>query len=296
MPTASTSTVTISVAPPGRRAAVVRLLMPADTTSGNTASTDLTWAGLFEARRGDATVGAVWGRIRPGRTAEVIPPQLVDDENNATADGLLTRLDQLFRAERVRVAYAYLAAHDQQTPQWLIRHGYRYVTEVLLLARPLDHFPSPAAQVVLTYAPCRPSEHSRWCELLAATEEDSLDFPTLNRVLASEDLVAGYEATGDCGSRLWRIARHQQRDVGCLLLADHAQRRQVELLYLGLLPSARGRGWGRELVRVALQLAQELRREQVVLAVDANNDPAIATYSAESFVVCDRKRVWLRTF
>ena len=84
--------------------------------------------------------------------------------------------------------------------------------------------------------------------------------------------------------------------MGCWLLADHAQRRQVELLYLGLVPSARGRGWGRELVRTALQLAHDLRREQVVLAVDANNDPAIATYSAESFLVCDRKRIWLRTF
>ena len=39
----------------------------------------------------------------------------------------------------------------------------------------------------------------------------------------------------------------------------------------GLIPAARGRGWGRELLRAALQLAQELSREQMVLAVDANN-------------------------
>ena len=306
MACAADSTVTISVPPADRQAAVLRFLsgdgghgegdLPRGSGLAGGASERLPGPGLWEARRGAATVGAAWGRIRPGHTAEVFPPRLAVGEEEATADALLTHLHGLFRAERVRVAYAYLSPLLEAQGRWLGRQGYRHVTDVLLLARPLADVPTTLDSGELAYSPCLSSDLPRLADLLAATQDDTRDFPILNGVLTASDLVTGFAAAGESGMRWWRLVRYQQRDIGCVLLADHPGRQQGELVYLGLVPSVRGRGWGRRLLRSALQLARELGREQMVLAVDAGNDPAIATYAAEAFVVHDQKHVWLQVF
>jgi ribosomal protein S18 acetylase RimI-like enzyme len=63
---------------------------------------------------------------------------------------------------------------------------------------------------------------------------------------------------------------------------------------MGLTPAARGRGWGHELTRHAFSLAQAAGRRQLVLAVDANNAPALKTYAAAGFAAWDRRSVFLR--
>ena len=85
----------------------------------------------------------------------------------------------------------------------------------------------------------------------------------------------------------------QQRDVGCLLLADHPRHNSMELLYLGLIPAARGRGWGKHLVRRAQGLTRLAGRSRLVLAVDAANAPAVQTYTATGFQAWQRRRLYV---
>jgi ribosomal protein S18 acetylase RimI-like enzyme len=77
-------------------------------------------------------------------------------------------------------------------------------------------------------------------------------------------------------------------------LADHPAARHVELVYMGLIPPARGRGWGRQIVLQAQQMANRLDRDRIVLAVDAANEPARAIYSAAGFKAWDQRSVFLR--
>ena len=44
-----------------------------------------------------------------------------------------------------------------------------------------------------------------------------------------------------------------------LLLADHPKARHWELMYMGLVPEVRGRGWGRQIARYAQWLAAARR-------------------------------------
>jgi ribosomal protein S18 acetylase RimI-like enzyme len=182
--------------------------------------------------------------------------------------------------------------------------GYSRAAEVLVLAR--DGMATAGATLAglgeprLHFVACPPSDGQRLYQVLRATQLESRDLPEFHGVLAVEDLVAGYAETGHSGWAHWRIACHAQdaatTDVGCLLLADHPDSSRCELLYLGLIPAARGRGWGRALVDHAIRLASELGRTQIIAAVDAANDPAIAVYAAAGFIEQDRKSVWLKMF
>jgi RimJ/RimL family protein N-acetyltransferase len=86
--------------------------------------------------------------------------------------------------------------------------------------------------------------------------------------------------------------RHNDQAVGCLLLTDHPEYGNVELVYMGLTPSARGRGWGMDIARFAQWQTRQLGRARLVVAVDAANKPAIKMYSAVGFQAWDRRRVY----
>ena len=75
------------------------------------------------------------------------------------------------------------------------------------------------------------------------------------------------------------------QDVGCVLLADHPEHDQAELMYLGIVPEMRGRGWGRQITRYAQWLIGQVPRERMVLAVDDNNWPAQSVYSPPALII-----------
>jgi ribosomal protein S18 acetylase RimI-like enzyme len=116
----------------------------------------------------------------------------------------------------------------------------------------------------------------------------------LNGVRSIADVLDGYRAYGVFNPKLWLIARHADSDVGCLILADHPRHGNLELVYMGVVPECRGRGWGGTLARQAQWMARTLGRPRLVLAVDAANQPAIAAYVAAGFQAWDRRRAMVR--
>ena len=74
----------------------------------------------------------------------------------------------------------------------------------------------------------------------------------------------------------------------------HPDVRHAEIVYVALIPEVRGRRWGLELIKLALELARRASAERVVLAVDAANQPAIRLYNELGFFEFDRRAVWVR--
>jgi ribosomal protein S18 acetylase RimI-like enzyme len=109
------------------------------------------------------------------------------------------------------------------------------------------------------------------------------------------ETLEGYAASGNSGRHLWSILQAEGDDVGCLLLADYPQFKQWELVYIGVVPEARGNGWGKAAVQEALWRAKEAGRERLVLAVDEANRPALAMYARAGFEAWNRRAVFLRT-
>jgi ribosomal protein S18 acetylase RimI-like enzyme len=124
---------------------------------------------------------------------------------------------------------------------------------------------------------------SRFIKLLEATFRETLDCPELNAIRTNEQVVDSFlmnRSVRLCPN--WYALCHQQQLAGCLLLQQH-NRELVELVYMGLIPEARKRGLGKQILAIAKSLAFEMGAAMLVLAVDVRNTPAIRTYTKNGF-------------
>jgi mycothiol synthase len=252
--------------------------------------------GLLEARRDGRLVGATFSQVQPGRSAIVWPPRVAAGEPGATAEQLLTAGVDWLSQRDVRVAHALLPSAASADERVLQIAGFRHLADLLyLICRDRD-FPETEPQTPLQYEPVDAVSHDRLVNVIAATYQQSLDCPGLGGDRVIDDLLASYRATGAFDPARWFIVRQGGQDVGCLLLTDHPAEENWEMLYMGLVVSARGQGWGREVVRRAQWLARQAGRTGLVLAVDAKNTPARAVYDGVGFRRWDRRTVYIRIF
>ncbi|HEX5102368.1 MAG TPA: GNAT family N-acetyltransferase, partial [Pirellulaceae bacterium] len=163
------------------------------------------------------------------------------------------------------------------------------------LAAEADSFPEHPLRLPFALAAAANLERASLIDLVDATYIGTLDCPRIDNLRKTADVIEGYQAVGASGSQLWKIVLGENdRRVGCLLIADHPSAKQWEIVYVGLVPEVRGRGWGLELTRHAQWLARQAKVERLVLAVDAANEPAIRIYAAAGFLAWDRRAIWIK--
>jgi len=277
--------------------------------------------GLLGAHHGGRLVGVVFAQVQPGRTAAVWPPRVADGEPDATADRLLgAATDWLSARQDVCLAQVLMPLGARDDAARLRAHRFVHLADLLYLVSLEIEFPAadPAAKkgpglfcakhpagrsgkinqvpFSLRFEPCANPSDSRLAGIVQASYEGTLDCPLLNEVRQIGDVLEGYRAGGVFHPNLWLIASHAGRDVGCLILSDHPRHGNLELVYMGVLPAWRGRGWGGQLARKAQWIARRLGRPRLVLAVDAANQPAVAAYIAAGFQAWDRRRAMVRLF
>jgi mycothiol synthase len=251
---------------------------------------------VLEARRGGQLVGALLVQIHPGSTAAVWPGKVDQGEPTSTIGELLSAATDMLAARGVRIAQALLEGGSEADEEQFRQAGFRHTADLLYLVSPAAAFPDSPPAGNLEFEPYDPANHGRLARIVEATYEGTLDCPSLDGVRAIEDVLAGYRATGAFDPQRWLIARHSGHDIGCLLLTDHPEADQWELVYMGLTPESRGRGWGIGMVRHAQWLSRQAGRSRLVLAVDAANAPALTGYAEAGFSAWDRRSVYLRVF
>jgi ribosomal protein S18 acetylase RimI-like enzyme len=172
--------------------------------------------------------------------------------------------------------------------------GFEHSCDLLYLVSHAGHFPASPVATSLTFTPVTQADMAHLARIVESTYEQSLDCPALDRRRDCRDVVEGYRATCRGDLSHWYFVHSDERDIGCLLLSRDERQIAWELVYMGLTPAVRGRGWGIELVRHAQWLIGRQRGERLVLAVDAANEPAIRIYAAAGFVAWDRRSVFLK--
>ena len=252
--------------------------------------------GLLVAQRAGELVGAIWTQRQPGRVASVFPPVAISAEWRGCVDHLLSAaLNQLMLSD-VQLAQALLKDDEGPDAALLLGHGFSRLADLLYMVSVSKSFPTSPPGGALELVQASEEDPARLSAICERTYEGTLDCPQLNGVRSQEDVLAGYRATGSYDPSRWWIARHGGDDVGCLLLAEHPDEDQWEIVYAGLAPEARGRGFGVALARHAQWQTGVAGCARLVLAVDAANLPAIAAYSAADFIVWDRRCALLRIF
>ena len=88
---------------------------------------------------------------------------------------------------------------------------------------------------------------------------------------------------------LWSAFYYGDQPAGVLLLNPLLDRRELELVYLGLAPPFRGKGLATRLMRRALCTARVRGDAGIHLAVDQANTPAVKLYQHLGFRATARK-------
>ena len=252
--------------------------------------------GLLEARCGDRLMGAQFSQVLPGSTAIVWPPRVVP-EGPAGLGGRLLEADcRRIAARGIRAAHALLENVTEADDAVLRTGGFGFLTDLLYLVSLEDQFPTDRPSSPLQFEPYCAANHSRLARVVEATYVDTRDCPKMNDGRDIEEILEGYRETGVFDPARWMIVRHSDRDVGCLLLADHPEYGNWELVYMGVVQEARGAGWGMDVTRHGQWLTGQAGRPRLVLAVDAENGPAIAAYASVGFQAWDRRSVYFQVF
>jgi ribosomal protein S18 acetylase RimI-like enzyme len=92
---------------------------------------------------------------------------------------------------------------------------------------------------------------------------------------------------------MWWSALDENNTAVGVMLFEGKEGDALELAYLGLVPSARGRGLSDALIPFADRIAAAADYRLLEVSVDARNRPAMKLYSRHGFVEYDRRAVWL---
>jgi mycothiol synthase len=260
------------------------------------ASDALSREGLLGAFRNGKLVGSIFAQQLPGKNAQIWLPNVVQDDNCCTAKALLQATVEWLDKCQICMAQMLLETVNADEEALLREGGFDYLTDLLYLACLEDNFPTHPVPTVLEFETYNQRNHDRFERIVDATYQETLDSPKLNNVRRIEDVLEGYRTTGVFSPSRWLIVRYKDQDVGCLLLADHQQYENMELVYMGITPSVRGHRWGTDIVRYAQWMAKQTHRRRLVLAVDASNQPAINMYASVGFRTWDQRRIYYRIF
>ena len=256
---------------------------------------ELNLDGLFHARQGARLVGAAWGQQVPGRTAVLWPPCVVDGEPEQTAKRLQRAVDRYLDSAGVATSQAIVSRLAHSDARRLRQAGYTQLADIDFIASSVDDFPDTQPESEMQFDAFPSGSGDRLARLVERTYEGTLDCQKLDDARAIQDVLVGYKNTGVYRPAWWVACREQGEDVGCVLLADHPDFKQAELIYMGIVPEMRGRGRGLQTTRFAQWIVGAAGYQQIVLAVDNSNWPAKRMYAEAGFLTWQQRRVYVRT-
>jgi len=198
-----------------------------------------------------------------------------------------------------RLLQMLLEPGDRERGELCRQSGFRPLTDLIYLVRPAGPPKAPPAAPLppegcnwLTYAP---EHHQLFRDVLVRSYVESRDCPELSEWREVEDALAAHQGAGVFEPRYWQVLLHEGKGVGVLLLTRLRSGEAMELTYMGLCPTVRGRGWGRVLLEQALWLAHGAGGLSLTLAVDCRNQPARRLYEQFGFAPILRRSVYLRS-
>lgn len=287
--------ITVIAAAPDRRDAALSLLFSRRTAEERARCTDdvlaaerrgeLCLDGLLLAEVDGQEVGAAFSALQPDGTGMVWPPVVagpvsVDD----VSDALLQRICRDLDAAGARMGQCIVELDETGERQALVRNGFVHFVNLCFLERSLDDPLPPPPDVEFETVPFVPSANTeRFADVLERTYADTLDCPQLNGSRSGAESLESHRTAGEFDPSRWKIYRAAQADVGVLLLSDHPEQDAWEVVYVGVVPEARGKGIGRAMLLSGLYEARAAGRRAVMLAVDSGNKYARNIYADLGF-------------
>ncbi|MFP6672695.1 MAG: GNAT family N-acetyltransferase [Pirellulaceae bacterium] len=248
---------------------------------------------FLQAKRQSHTVGLAWGQHLPGRMGQIRNVILAQTETSQTARQLISALDQQF--EKERIVFSMMALEESPTiaSQWLETCGYESLCHVKTLCQLLPTT-NPATPSSLEFISGAENQRAELAAIIKATYRQSLDCPKLQQLRSIDDTLDGYQQQGLIPVNGWSFVHHGKAPVGCLLMTAFPGESYWELTYLGLVPKARGQGWGTQILQQACSRAAESGADMLITTVDQANQPALTMYEQLGFMTVDQNEIYAK--
>jgi ribosomal protein S18 acetylase RimI-like enzyme len=219
---------------------------------------------------------------------------VVSAQQREWEDLLVRRSIAWLRERGAKLGQALMHPREAHLALPLERSGFAHITRLWYLRRQLPAaaaLPSRTGRLCYqSYAGC---DQDRFHQTLLRTYEGTLDCPEVNGVRNLNEVMTGHRAQGSYDPAQWWLALEEGQPVGVLLLSEMPEWMAWDVAYVGVVPEARRRGLGRELLLKALTETQAAGVTQVTLSVDERNRPAWALYTALGFEPYDQREVYL---
>ena len=176
----------------------------------------------------------------------------------------------------------------------LLRNGFAHVTALWYMQHDLAAAPGSPPRTRLRYLPySQLADPGPFHQTLLRTYQGTQDCPEITGVRTIEEIIVGHRAQGKHDPGRWLLALAAGRPVGVLLLCEMPEWAAWDVAYVGVVPEARGRGHGRELMHRAVAEARGDGVARLTLSVDVRNRRAWRLYRALGFEAHDRREVFL---
>ena len=278
--------------PEADRAAAERFMHYAKT---NAIRLDGLWSRLDRKGRIALSVLAV---PSPGRTAMIFATRPGSGREAPAVAGLLDHACRHLREWDVDLCQSLLEPGAGLEREAFLAAEFFELAELRYLERPLSKRQAPGPPTWPAGVRTETYHEGLYDDLVVALEhsyEQTLDCPGLYGLRHTADIIAGHKATGELDPQLWTLLRVDEAPAGAVLLNPFPAHKTVELVYLGLAPSARGRGLGGRLLQHGLHQLAGRRERSLTLAVDHRNAPALALYESEGFRPVVRRVALIRS-
>jgi ribosomal protein S18 acetylase RimI-like enzyme len=240
-------------------------------------------------------VGAGLLTAQSGRIGFVWPPGVPRGEafraeiQHAILTTMARRLDEL----ELCIGQVILDPKELAMRAVLAQSGFPHLTDLHYMVCPAEFAPASELPSDIETETFSATNSERFAQVLDRTYIGTLDCPELDGVRSAQDAIAAHQGTGKFDPNRWWLYRHQNRDAGVLFLNEHPERELLEIVYLGVVPEARGKGLGQLMVERALAEAHRAK-QSLVLAVDTRNLPARQIYQKAGFLDVTVQSVHLR--
>lgn len=249
---------------------------------------------LLWAREGRFTTAVAMVVTSPGRVGFLYhsPPQ-ASQTDAAVLGEVVRQATRQALAGDAQLVQSMIRASDRAAAEVARTAGYAYLADLVHMEHDLCGLEAVSLPDGVHLAPWSGDEQMLMA-LLAATYVDSQDCPALAGRRAMGDVLASHRTTGEFSPASWWVATRDAQPVGCLLLNRRVSRPELwDVVYMGVVVSARGKGLGRAMLARAAGYVARQGQAGLALAVDASNGPARRLYETFGFVETCRRACWI---
>jgi mycothiol synthase len=236
--------------------------------------------GIWVAVRRGQILWALLPVVSPGRTMLMFSPtRLTHKTPLRVIRQLVSQVGEHWKQRGVDLAQLLIDPHDEPVIRAYCSCGFEQLAELVYLQRTVGRGVNgpimPDGYSVATYTE---ESHRAFGRTILRTYENSMDCPGLNGLRDIEDIIAGHKASGEFDPNRWYLLYEHATPVAVLLLCRSPHADGCELVYLGLVAEARGRGIADLMMHLAMASVSADGRMQLSLAVDSRNERAMKLY------------------